>query len=170
MDANLPVSPGATVTARRPTGPGGAPPLIGQIVSPDLTQSMRFLIISNTQTTLTVVGNAAGLALVDYTYQIFDFHLSEASPCVGAGDPTRTREFYSGSDIDGESRIQDCGIDIGADEVTGVPTTVLNIVSTMTTAMINLTVTDCNRLTSGEGSFNRFYLDAPLVLLTAEDR
>ena len=42
-----------------------------------------------------------------------DYHLQPTSPCVDGGDPASTLDH----DIDGESRPQGGGPDIGADEV-----------------------------------------------------
>jgi len=44
-----------------------------------------------------------------------DYHLSGSSPCIDTGDPGGT---YTGqTDIDGEDRVMDDRVDVGADEV-----------------------------------------------------
>lgn len=53
------------------------------------------------------------------------FHISDTSPCVNAGNPSlvptvfTTINDYGKYDIDGEARISDISIDIGADEIYG---------------------------------------------------
>jgi hypothetical protein len=43
-----------------------------------------------------------------------DYHLQDGSPCINTGDPDGD---YSGqTDIDGEPRVQECRVDMGADE------------------------------------------------------
>ncbi|MEW6443866.1 MAG: right-handed parallel beta-helix repeat-containing protein [bacterium] len=48
-----------------------------------------------------------------------DFHLSLISPCIDAGDPASAPPDFPADDIDGESRPQDLGYDMGADEYSG---------------------------------------------------
>jgi hypothetical protein len=48
-----------------------------------------------------------------------DYHLQAGSPCIDAG----TAEGAPTSDIDGDSRPQGAGYDIGSDEYTGTSTT-----------------------------------------------
>jgi parallel beta-helix repeat protein len=55
-----------------------------------------------------------------------DFHLGVRSPCIGVGDPNGN---YSGeTDIDGETRVREDSVDIGADE-TPWPAVAYNITS-----------------------------------------
>ncbi len=143
--------------------------LVGAIINVDDQQTLRFGIIANTQTTITVIGDASELAETGDVYQIFDVHIANDSPCVDAGDPVGDLASYVGADVDGEERIQDCAIDIGADEVTGAPTTVLVIESTMTTSELDVSRPDCFGLRAGTGRFNRFYATAPFVTLTASE-
>jgi hypothetical protein len=44
-----------------------------------------------------------------------DYHLRATSPCVNAGDPAFVPEPGE-TDIDGEPRVQQCRVDMGADE------------------------------------------------------
>ncbi len=146
--------------------------LVGQMVNPNTAQDLRFAIVANTQTTISVMGNASGTTEAADSYQIYDFHLFSGvppSPCVSAGDPTQDVNFYAGSDIDGESRVQDCDIDIGADEAAGPPAVVLSIVSTMTTSAVEVSTEDCHGESDGVGSFNRFYEEPLPVTLTAQE-
>ncbi|TWT43954.1 hypothetical protein RAS1_03580 [Phycisphaerae bacterium RAS1] len=48
-----------------------------------------------------------------------EYHLSASSPCIHAGDPLTTTAGMT--DIDGEPRVMDGRVDIGADEFTGEP-------------------------------------------------
>ncbi|MHC4260391.1 MAG: choice-of-anchor Q domain-containing protein, partial [Planctomycetota bacterium] len=48
-----------------------------------------------------------------------DYHLQEGSPCIDAGDPGYTPELRE-TDIDGEARVMDGRVDMGADESTGL--------------------------------------------------
>jgi len=49
------------------------------------------------------------------TWQDNDYHLSPGSPCVNAGDPAFVPEPGE-TDIDAEPRVQQCRVDMGADE------------------------------------------------------
>ena len=57
------------------------------MLNPDASQMLQFLVIGNTETTLTVWGDARDLAQSGDTYRIHDYHLQEGSPCIDAGDP-----------------------------------------------------------------------------------
>jgi hypothetical protein len=151
--------------------------LVDKIVVPNTAQEVGLAILDNTQTTMTVLGDACQfdpndgacqIAQAGDAYQIYEVALSSSSPCIGAGDPGREIDFYLGADMDGEPRVQDCNPDIGADEFTGTPTFVLNITCTMTTPTIEVSLADCNNRADSIGSFNRFYEGAPSVTLTAE--
>lgn len=143
--------------------------LLGGLVNPNTTQDLRFAIVANTQTTITVMGDATPLAYAGANYRVYGFHLWVSSPCISAADPSQPVDFYVGTDIDGEPRLQDCNPDIGADESVGARTVVLAISSTMTTPTIEVSKADCNGLSDGVGNFNRFYDVLYVVELTAEE-
>ncbi len=62
--------------------------LTGLLIDPDTGQSLQFLIASNTEATITVWGDASQLALAGKSYEMYDYHLDVASPCVDSGDNT----------------------------------------------------------------------------------
>ena len=55
----------------------------------------------------------------DDTWAPGDYHLQVDSPCRDAGDPAFVPRLGD-TDIDGERRVMDCRVDMGADEVAGL--------------------------------------------------
>ena len=88
---------------------------VGQFLNPDTAQSLHAIIIANTATTITVWGDLTALGLAGATYEIKDFHLTSVSPCVETGDPQSDIAFAA-VDVDGESRLMGCRVDMGPDE------------------------------------------------------
>lgn len=95
--------------------------LVGRFLNPDITEELRALIMANTMTTVTVLGDVATYGAMGDTYEITDYHLSDASPCVDTGDPSFVPD-YDERDVDGQMRIRDgdgdavAYVDRGADE------------------------------------------------------
>jgi hypothetical protein len=100
--------------------------LVGKCINPDISQPLHFAIVENTQTTVTVwadwstVNARSSWIEGGAAYQVRDFHLAATSPCLEAGNPAHVPDAGE-TDIDGETRLLGCVVDIGADEViTGV--------------------------------------------------
>ena len=77
--------------------------LVGRFLEPDTANAVpvRALIVANTATTITALGDVATYGVVGDPYEITDYHLSAASPCIDTGDPT----FVPGV---GETDLDDC--------------------------------------------------------------
>ena len=93
--------------------------LAGMLINPVTEQSRQFFIVDNTETTITVWGDVTPVANGD-TYQVFDYHLSFGSPAINAGDPDFIPE-QDETDIDGDPRVLDGRVDMGADEFRSCP-------------------------------------------------
>ena len=75
--------------------------LAGMFINPDISQPLQFFIVENTDTTVTVWGDAEGIDGVRDSYEIYDYHPQSGSPCIDAGDTT----VDSGqNDLDGNPR------------------------------------------------------------------
>ena len=96
------------------------------------------------------------------------FHLTGGSPCINSGFGGIEPGVLTGEDVDGDPRIQSCRVEIGADEIPGVPTTLLSV-STIPNTVIEVTPRDCEGAGSGMGSFNRSYTVPEFVTLTVAD-
>lgn len=84
----------------------------GKILNPNIEQTRNFLVVDNTDTTITVWGDVTGIALTGKSYEIFDFSLTETSPGVDAGYLfTDAGEL----DLDGNPRYQDANDSSGWD-------------------------------------------------------
>jgi predicted outer membrane repeat protein len=97
---------------------GGFAPgaLVGKFINPDTSQILQSFIVANTATTITVWGDFSTLGISDGTpFQINDYHLPGASPCVGAGNNLSIPSGIT-TDLDGNPRIQNGTVDIGAYE------------------------------------------------------
>ena len=75
--------------------------LVGNCINPDTAQYLQFVIDSNTDTTITVWGDASALGLSGNSYRIYDYHLQFTSPCLDAGDNTVSVGF---EDVEGNFR------------------------------------------------------------------
>jgi hypothetical protein len=58
------------------------------LINPDMTQPLQFLIASNTATSINVWGDASEFVHAGDAYEIYDYRLDPASPCVDTGDNT----------------------------------------------------------------------------------
>ncbi|MBN2446504.1 MAG: hypothetical protein JXO22_07260 [Phycisphaerae bacterium] len=91
------------------------------LLNPDTMFGKRLMIAANTGNTISVWGDHAATGTIGVTYEIDDFHLSEGSPCIDAGDPTFLMD-PADPDIDGELRVWDGDnsglalVDMGTDE------------------------------------------------------
>jgi hypothetical protein len=97
--------------------------LVGSTVNPDTTQSLQFVVVANTATTVTVWADWATIEAGDawvttgMSYEVHDYHLTAPSPCIETGDPDFVPEAGE-TDIDGTPRVTGCRVDMGADEFT----------------------------------------------------
>ncbi len=140
--------------------------LVGKFVNPDTTQALQFVIVANTATTMTVWADWATINAGDswvttgMDYQVHDYHLSTDSPCIndgsnyaippdtadldGDGDTTEPTPF----DLDGNERIQNCRVDMGAYESPYAPVPppdCNNILGDDDCDVYNGTTPDCNQ-------------------------
>jgi hypothetical protein len=88
--------------------------LAGKFLNPDIGQSIQSRIVANTATTVTAWGDLASLGHIGGVYQVNDQHLSPGSPCVNAGDDAAPG--LPATDFEGDQRLQQCRVDMGADE------------------------------------------------------
>ncbi len=104
--------------------------LAGQFVNPDTSQTLAFVIVDNTATTLTIWGDWAsinrGASWVSdgASYEVYDLHLTSASPCINGGN--NYAPGLPDVDLDGAARIQQCRVDMGAYESPFAPPTFLD--------------------------------------------
>jgi hypothetical protein len=89
--------------------------LVNLLLEPAPDYYRAYLIAANSETTVTVCGNANWVQSGD-AYRVLGYHLQEGSPCINAGDPNYT-PGPTETDIDGDARMLRDRIDIGADEV-----------------------------------------------------
>ena len=94
----------------------------GQFLNPDTNQMLQTVIVRNTANTIVAWVDFAALGAAGAAYQINDYHLAAASPCVDTGDPNFILQPGQLADIDGELRVWDGDangeprVDMGADE------------------------------------------------------
>ncbi len=103
----------------------------GELIEPNTDDSsgvgLQLPIITNTATTLTVWADSAtvysGVSSITagMRYEIHDWHLTAAAPCVDTGDPDLVVDPAAPHDLDGEPRIMACRVDMGVDELTASP-------------------------------------------------
>lgn len=89
--------------------------LAGRFLKPDMTQFLQAYIVNNTATQIFVWGDFSSFGTPVTAYQVNDYHLMNTSPCINAGDPTFVPATGE-TDIDEEDRVQQCRVDMGADE------------------------------------------------------
>ncbi len=65
--------------------------LVGKFVQPDVSYWQQFYIVDNDATSITVWGDASGVAQAGDSFQIYDYHLQEGSPAI---DASRDAGFY----------------------------------------------------------------------------
>jgi len=88
--------------------------LVGRFLNPDDTQVLQFVIVGNTATTITLLGDFASLGAPDITYQIRDYHLDGGSPCIDAADNTAVPA--DSADLDGDGDLAErTPLDLGGD-------------------------------------------------------
>lgn len=103
-DANSAYAPGA---------------LGGMFLNPDVAQYSQTVIVDNTATTITVWGDYSIVGTSGDSYKITDVRLGTDSPCINAGwnYPVGLPDH----DLAGDSRIQECRVDMGAYESASAP-------------------------------------------------
>lgn len=96
--------------------------LTGLTLNPDTAQFQRlqFVVASNTSDQVLVWGNVQQLTAAPvapgHSYRLYDYRLSDTSPCVGSG---QNETWMSDAlDLDGHPRIFDGTVDMGAYEYT----------------------------------------------------
>ena len=95
-------------------------------------------------------------------------HLDAASPCIGRGDPNLVADGET--DIDGDDRILNGRVEIGADEVVGLSGMSLVVSATLDVgATILVEPNDSGGLGDGVTPFVRYYDGDPEVTLTISD-
>jgi hypothetical protein len=92
--------------------------LIGLAINPDVAQPLQFIIASNSATTIKLWGDASGFVRTGDTYEVYNYRLSAASPCIDSG---KNEDWMSGAvDLDGNPRviwgISSLTVDMGAYE------------------------------------------------------
>ncbi len=94
--------------------------LVGRFLNPDASQALQYAIVANTETTVTMWADADTIFAggpgpsAGTSYQIFDYRLSSATPCANTG--TNEAPALPDTDLDGQPRIQQCRVDMGAYE------------------------------------------------------
>jgi hypothetical protein len=83
--------------------PGG---LVGGSLNPFTGFPAERPIVANTATTISVATDVALLGVPGFGYQVNDYHLTAASPCIDAGDNTAVPEGID-TDLDGNPRFLD---------------------------------------------------------------
>ncbi len=87
--------------------------LAGKMLNPNTAQSQLALVVDNTSSTLTVVGNVTGFVPLGASYRLADFHLLNGSAALDRA----STETLSQVDFEGNARPGTDGVvDIGADE------------------------------------------------------
>ncbi|MCP4678874.1 MAG: hypothetical protein GY854_25980, partial [Deltaproteobacteria bacterium] len=84
--------------------------LEGLFVQPLISDSRMFLIVTNTEKTITIWGNVSDFVSTTKEYALFDLHLDVGSPCINAANSA----VAPSSDIEDYPRVGDA--DIGAYE------------------------------------------------------
>jgi predicted outer membrane repeat protein len=96
--------------------------LAASLLNPNTDQMRQSIVAGNTATQITVWGDFSALGVIGTHYQITDFHLAVASPCIDIGDRYFALAPGQVADIDGQFRLWDGNgdgqkrVDMGADE------------------------------------------------------
>jgi|GEM_PF-4907036 len=77
--------------------------LAGRVLNPDTSQPLEAIIASNTATTVVALGDFAWLGAADVPYEVKDYRLSGASPCIDAADSTAVPADTYDLDGDGDT-------------------------------------------------------------------
>jgi hypothetical protein len=104
--------------------------LKGLLINPNLDQPLQLVIVSNSSTTIAVWGDATSFAASGDMYQVFDYRLSAASPCIDMG---RNEDWmWYAEDLDNNPRmffgISSVTVDMGAYEYASWPFHVAQII------------------------------------------
>ncbi|MBN1297374.1 hypothetical protein JXA80_11385 [bacterium] len=84
-----------------------------ETIQGNIDENREYLIVDNTETTMTVSGNATSFIAVNDTYRLIDHHIQNGSAALDRGDPVQDVI----EDFDRDPRPGDDGLfDIGADE------------------------------------------------------
>ena len=86
--------------------------LAGRLINPDTSQNQEALIVSNTATTIVVVGDVTSFVSGGDDYEIMDYHIQSASDAKDQGTSIGAPDV----DFDGDPRPFNTDYDIGADE------------------------------------------------------
>ncbi|MCE9615271.1 MAG: right-handed parallel beta-helix repeat-containing protein [Lentisphaerae bacterium] len=115
--------------------------LAGSLLNPDTTNMLIYAIFTNTDHTITILGNASAAATGD-AYQFVDYRLTPASACIDAGQ----REVAPPHDLTGAPRPRGLGYDIGAyetlltgDSIAPGPVTALSAAGGQASVQLNWT-------------------------------
>jgi len=86
--------------------------LAGMFVRPDSARVFQYLVVSNTDTTITVWCDLSDSVMTGYRYKIYDYHLQAGSPCIDVGYKYSEAGEY---DLDGNPRYVDSSDSSGWD-------------------------------------------------------
>jgi len=81
--------------------------LTDMVINPDVAQTLQFVVVNNTATTITVWGDASSIAAVNDKYSIANYNLtaeqdgSSRSPCIDAGSNSAGVRFSDTTSADG---------------------------------------------------------------------
>ena len=77
--------------------------LAGMFVKPDTESVLQYLIVSNTDTTIMIWCDLSDSVITGDSYDVYDYHLQAASPCIDAGDNTAVPPDTADLDDDGDT-------------------------------------------------------------------
>jgi len=104
--------------------------LTGLLINPNVDQPLQLVIGSNSSTTITVWGDAASFVGSKDTYQLYDYRLSFASPCIDSGRDEGW--MCDAKDLDDNPRVffgvSSVTVDMGAYEYASWPFKITEII------------------------------------------